>query len=101
MVLVVFKEVLAVLKSPFFIIAILLANSSYALSSFDYRKESSFGVDVMYAPVSIPFPNVIGGGLAYNFNSNWQLRLDYMTTDNAVDYSDLKVASVNEENYGI
>lgn len=67
----------------------------------DYRQHNTIGLDLSYTPLAIPFPNVLGGGVSYNFNRDWQLRLDYRTTDNAMDYSDLKVASVNEEIYGI
>ncbi len=84
----------------FVLLLIIVTTTCQAQSSREFRANHLVGIDLVLAPVSLPFPGSKGAAINFNLSPNWQLGVDYMSTGVEVNFSKLNLAGFNETNIG-
>ena len=69
-----------------------------AADSATNRDNSHFGIDVGYAPISLPLPGTTAFSVYYIANSSWQFGLEYAWTTIGVKAFSFELGAVEETN---
>lgn len=73
-------------------------NTALAADSATNRGDTGFGLDVGYAPVSLPLPGTKAATVYYNLNSSLQLGFEYTTTTLGLTAFSFEIGEVKEYN---
>ena len=76
----------------------MVCQQALAEDSFTNRNNSSFGIDIGYAPISLPLPGTMAATVYYIVNPNWQVGFEYAWTSLGIKAFSFEVGSIEENN---
>lgn len=78
-----------------------ISHHALAADSASNRDNTGFGLDVGYAPVSLPLPGTKSATVYYNLSSSFQLGFEYTTTTLGLSAFSFEIGEIKEYNRGL